>query len=251
MSGMTPKDRDQLIRLLKARARQGKAEAAQREAVLLAEIEDQLAAEYSSRDELWAEAVAIAEEAAAKANAAIQAACLDLGIPARHAPVLMTGWASRSRTLADPARRGELRKLAQTKLAALTKTAKTMIDAEALEQETALIAGGLETDDARAVLAALPTVEQLMPSLSLDDIGVKHWQPPEDAAGRLLTPSSPADRKRRRVLRAIEANPGASARAIAEIAGVDHKTVGKLRAEGGESPGEAGEIPTDGEVTDG
>jgi hypothetical protein len=241
---MTKADRDQLIRLVKARARQAKLEAETREKVLLAEVEDQITAEYSARDELWDEAVAIAEEAAAKANDLIVARCADLGIPASQAPRLEMGWRSRSLQFLNPDRRGELRKLAQSKLTALTKTAKTMIDAKVLDAETALIVGGLDSGEARELATAMPTAEQLMPSLTLDDLGVKGWQPPEDTAGRLLTPSSPADRKRRRILRAIEANPDASDRKIAEIADCDHKTVAAYRRERGELPASGGEFPT-------
>jgi hypothetical protein len=126
----------------------------------------------------------------------------------------------------------------------LTKTAKTMIDREALNAETALLSGGLETGEARELLAALPSPEQLMPSLGLDDLGVKGWQPPEGAAAQLLTPSTPADRRRRRILRAIEANPAASDRRIAELADCDHKTVAAYRRERGELPASGGEFPT-------
>jgi hypothetical protein len=63
----------------------------------------------------------------------------------------------------------------------LTATARTILHGKQLETGTALIAGSLETDEARAFLAAMRTAAQLMPSLSLDDLGVKHWQPPEGA----------------------------------------------------------------------
>lgn len=243
---MNRSDRDDLIRLSKAYARQAKAEALQREKVLLAEVEDLMAAEFEARDEMWAEATAIAEEAARKANELIVACCADLGIPAKHAPQLHLGWQGRSSEFLVPSRRAELRKLAQSKLTALTATARTIIDGKQLETETALIAGSLESDEARAFLAAMPTVEQLMPSLSLDDLGVKHWQPPDGAASALLSPSTATDRKRRQVLRAIEANPHESDRGIARIANVDHKTVAKLRGKAGELPAAGGEFPTDG-----
>ncbi|HZO66335.1 MAG TPA: hypothetical protein VFB74_15140 [Kribbellaceae bacterium] len=242
---MTKADRDNLIRLVRLRARQAKQETETRERILLAEVEDQVAAEYSRRDELWAEAIVIAEEAARKANELIVARCADLGIPASQAPTLNTYWMSRSRSFGDPKRRAELRKVAQTKLAALTKQAKTLIDAKALDVETALVVGGLETDEARDLVAALPTADQLIPALGLQDLGVKGWQPPEGVAGELLTPLTTADRKRRRILRAIEANPDASDRRIAELAGCDHKTVGVLRRERGELPTSAGEFPTE------
>jgi len=253
MSDMTRADREHLIRLVKARARQAKMEVDSREKVMLAEIEDQLTAEYSKRDELWAEAVTIAEEMAAKANDQIVRRCAELGVPASQAPRLATGWMARSRQFDDPKRRAELRKLAQAKLTALTKQAKTMIDAKALDAETLLLVGGLESAEARELYDAMPTAEQLIPALGLQDIGVTGWQPPEGAAGQLLTPSTPADRKRRRILRAIEANPDASDRKIAELAGCDHKTVATYRRDREElpigspaMPGNAGEIPNGG-----
>jgi hypothetical protein len=243
---MTKGEREQLIRLARLRAKQAKTEAVQREKVLLSEVEDLMTVEFQAQDQLWAEATAIAEEAARKANEVIVARCLDLGIPAKDAPQLELGWRRRSPEFSNRERRGELRKLAQTKLTALTSTAKTMIDGRLLETETSLITGGLESGEAREFLSAMPTAEQLMPALSLDDLGVAHWQPPTDAAAALLTPSTPADRRRRIILRAIEANPGASDRKLAEIAGCDHKTVGALRRNRGEIPAGTGEFPTAG-----
>jgi hypothetical protein len=167
---MTKADRDQLTRLVRARARQAKAEADRREAVLLAEIEQEITAEYEARDAMWAEAVTIAEEACRKANEQIVAACADLGIPAQHAPGLGMGFLRRGPSFTDKERRAELRKLAQARLAALTKTAKTEIEAKALDVETELIARGLESSEARSFAEAMPTPEQLMPALTLDDL---------------------------------------------------------------------------------
>lgn len=111
-----------------------------------------------------------------------------------------------------------------------------MINANLLRVEEQLILGGLDSDEAREFLASMPTVEQLMPALSLDDLGVVRWQPPEDAATQLTTPLTPTDRKRRQIRRAIEANPGASDRKIGEILGCDHKTVAAHRRKSGEFP---------------
>jgi hypothetical protein len=212
-------ERENLLRLARSRARVAKSEAVQREKVLLAEVEDLLSAEFEAQDELWAEAVMIAEEAARKANELIVACCADLGIPAKHAPKLGLEWRSRSDSFSDSARRGELRKLAESKLMALTATAKTIIDRKLVDTETALIADSLESDEACAYLAAMPTAEQLMPSLSLDDLSVKHWQSPEGTASALLSPSTPADRKRRQIRR-----------------GCDHKTIAAYRTVGNFPP---------------
>jgi hypothetical protein len=151
---------------------------------------------------------------------------------------------SRSPKYSDRSRRSELIKLAETRLAALTKTAKTAIQGSVLVVETELVTGGLESSEARAVLASMPTVEQLMPPLSLEDLGVVRWQPPEDAATQLTTPLSATDRRRRQIRRVIEANPDLSDRKIAEIANCDHKTVAAYRRDRGEIPAIGGQSPT-------
>jgi hypothetical protein len=242
-------EREQLAKLARQRARLAKSEAVEREKILISEVHDLMSAEFSAQDKLWTAAVAIAREAADKANDLIRAQCIDLGIEARYAPELQLGWRSRSDAFIDPDRRAELRRLAVTRLAALTQAAKTAIDRECLRTETELVREGLESSEAIAFLDRMPTAEQLMPAIGLDDLGVKRWQPAADAASALLTPSTPADRKRKAVLRAIEANPGASNRQVAAIAGCDHKTVAAYRAAGepaGEIPGvrdRAGQLP--------
>jgi hypothetical protein len=243
---MTNADRQSLIRIAKGRAKQAEREAEMQEKILIVEVLDLMTAEYAARDELWSDAVAIAEEAAAKANTQIQLRCAELGIPPKRAPQLHLNWSARSGEFVNRDRRGELRKLAESKAAAVTKTAKTAIQASALDIEERLVLGGLQTDEAREVIASMPTVADLMPALSLEDLGVTRWQPPEDIAAQLTTPMTPAQRRKRQILRAIEANPGASDRRIAEIANCDHKTVAAHRRERGEFPAIGGEFPTDG-----
>jgi hypothetical protein len=101
-----------------------------------------------------------------------------------------------------------------------------------LKTETQLLLGGLESREVRQFLAAIPTVEQLMPPLSLDDLGVTRWQPPEDAAAQLTTPMSATDRRRRQIRRPIQSKPDASDRRIAEIAGCHDETIASYRRVG-------------------
>jgi hypothetical protein len=251
MAGMTRADRQDLIKLARLRARTAKAQVKEREKVLLAEVEDTLNAEFSRRDELWADAIAIAEATVAATNEKIRAECAVLGIPARDAPSVELGWYGRSSRFSDQQSRTNLRKLAQVRLTALSETARASVDANALEVETALTAGGLASSEAKAFLESMPSVEALMPSLSLDDLGVKRWQPPRELARDLLTPSTPADMRRKQIAQAVEQNPGASNRQIAAITGFDHHTVGKYRDQRGEIPASAGEIPTAGETAEG
>ena len=242
-------DRQDLIRIAKGRAKQAEREAETREKILVTEVLELMTAEYEARDRLWAEAVTIAEEYVAKANAEIRARCADLGIPPQHAPGIQVGWRARSGEFENRQRREELRKLAEQRASTMTKMAKTQIQERVRGIEEKLILGGLESEEARELVASMPTPEQLMPPLSLDSIGVERWQPDEDAASKLTAPRTTADWRRRKILRAIAANPGASARAIAKEAGVDHKTVlAHLRSgeSGEEIPTDTGELPIDG-----
>ena len=246
---MTRADRDRLIKLARQRARLAKSEAVEREKILLAEVHDQMAAEFSAQDKLWAAAVAIAKDAAAKANDLIRAQCIDLGIEAKYAPELSIAWRPRSECFTDSERRAELRRLAGTRLAALTQAAKTEIDRACLQTETELVRDGLDSSEAVRYLEAMPTADDLMPVIGLDDLGVKRWQPAVNAAAELLTPLTPAGRGEG-VIRAIAANPGASDREIGRIARADHKTVAAYRRDRGELPAPGGEIPTAGESED-
>ena len=121
----------------------------------------------------------ICEEAAAKANEQIRARCAELGIPPAYAPQVSTNFLRRGPDLINTDRRRELRELAEERLEALTRTAKTEIDRNTLlDIEEQLILGGLESDEATATLAAMPTAEALMPALGLEDLGVKPGSPP-------------------------------------------------------------------------
>jgi hypothetical protein len=50
------------------------------------------------------------------------------------------------------------------------KDAKMAIDARAADVLTELIAGGLESADAKAFLESIPTADQLMPRLTLSEL---------------------------------------------------------------------------------
>lgn len=235
---MTAKDRDALIRFARAQARQAEREVDTRMAVCRAEVVDQMTAAFAADDALWKEAVLLAEEEMEKANAHIRNQVAALGIPPTEAPQIGAHWYSRGSSYASRDRRAELYKLADAKLAAMAKTAKGEIRSAVLEIEKQLILGGLQSTEARAVLESMPTPEQLMPALSLDDLGVKRWQPPEDVATQLTTPLSASARRHRLIRRAIVANPNMGDHEIAEMVGdCDHETVAAARRES------AGELP--------
>jgi hypothetical protein len=236
---LSASDRNTLIKILKARGEQAKRDVVERETILRAEVEQNFHIEFSRRDDLWADVVAAVEEAEAAANVAIQARCAALGLPAEHVPTMHSNLYSRRYSKEE---RTDLRVLADKRLKAMTAEAKGAIDRAVLDRTEQLLIGGLSSHEARAVIDAMPRVQELMPALSLDDLGVRTWQPPVDAAQILTAGLDPVERRRRQIRYAIESNPGASDRYIGQLLGVDHKTVGKYRrglGQVGELPGES------------
>ncbi|MGH3844382.1 MAG: hypothetical protein ACRDS0_23485 [Pseudonocardiaceae bacterium] len=166
---MTRTERDQLAKLINRRARLARQDIETRQAELLADVEAQLAAHYSSRHKAWADITKRAEKAVADADAEIAARCRELGIPENFRPSIGTNWYGRGEN-ADRERRAELRKVAKTKLEASARNGKLEIERSALELYTQLVAGALESAESQAFLATMPTVEALMPRLALSEL---------------------------------------------------------------------------------
>ena len=263
---MTPGDRRRLESLARKRAKVATSMIGERVKVLRAEVEDQLSAEHKFDDELWADVNRQAQREVAKADAHIAEVCRKLGIPENLRPSISVGWHQRGENMLA-SRRAELRKLAQARIDAAAQSAKVAIEANLLGVETELIRGGLESTEAIAYVDSMPTVEQLLPTIQVAELGPGKppktygrgdldedtyvgryggWQPPQDAAGSLLTPSTATtrDAKRQAIAAALAANPDGSDREVARLTGVDHKTVGKLRGQGGEIPSPTEELPT-------
>jgi hypothetical protein len=247
--GMTRAERENLARLARQRARLAKQLAAERQKALRADVEDQLAAQYQADEEIWADITRQAQAEVAKADKKIADICRRWGIPDEMRPQLHLSWYGRGSS-ASAECRTELRKLAQARIEAAGQAAKVTIDTKLLDVETELAIEGLESDRARQFLASMPSADELMPRVDIGELDGKPerqpWSPDPRVTGQLLTPSDGRAREERRqaIERALLANPEGSDRAIARMAGVDHKTVGKLR-ETGEIPTDSGEIPSD------
>lgn len=167
--GMTRRDRDDLAALMRKQEKLGKTEAAERAAFLRADVERQLAATCEVSDERWAAITAAAKKAVAAADTQIAEICRDQGVQERFRPELCLDWYSRGEN-AIQKRREELRKVAVTRIAALEKEARTKIECRSVEIQMQLVAGGLESDAARAFLASMPTAAQLMPPIAVAEI---------------------------------------------------------------------------------
>jgi hypothetical protein len=171
MTEMTRRDRQDLQAVARTRARVAKAKVATREAQLVAQAEEQLSAIYSAQDEAWADITAKAEALVKEADDKIAAICREKGISEDFRPRITPYWHGRGMN-ADPSRRAELRTLVRAKIAAAGKEAKTVIDARSADVQEELIAGGLESEEARRYLDKIPSPDELMPPIPLAELEV-------------------------------------------------------------------------------
>jgi len=179
---MTRHDRDALAKNARLTEKVAKTGLVMRAAVLRAEFEKQLNARYSfNQRDVWKKAYALAQDAVAKANEAVAKESIKLGIMPEFAPRVCIGWDGEGER-AVKERRAQLRQVAVAHIDAMAKEGKFKIEQSSLDVQTKLLAEGLESDDAKKFLESMPTPEQLMPPLSLDEIEVTNRK--QLAAGR-------------------------------------------------------------------
>ena len=165
MSGaMSKGDREALAKLIRQREKLAKGDVDRVAAEHLAEFEQQVAREYrADDDEVWEQAEKAAQMAVADAQAKVAERCRELGIPEGFQPSLSCHWYRRGEQAVKD-RVAELRKVAKTRIDADSKRAKYEIERKSVEVQGELIAGGLDSEEARTFLAAMPTAAALMPA---------------------------------------------------------------------------------------
>jgi hypothetical protein len=191
---MSRGEREDLQRLLRQREKVLKSAAQQRSKELLADFENQMGTIYHyDEDETWKKALEIAESEVAKAQKVVAARCAELGIPKRFAPDLDVQWYGRGEN-ALKARRIELRKMTETRVAAIEAKAIVEIGKATIEGQLAIAASGLTSDAARAFLDKLPPIESLMPALSYEEVAGEADPP---VVEQLLSPNALRQRRYR------------------------------------------------------
>lgn len=190
---MTKGEREDLQRLIRQREKVLKSAAKARSAELLADFESQMAAEYRFDDDaIWAAAAKAAEAEVAKAQARVAERCRELGIPKEFAPSLGLTWRNRGYQNAVKERRIELRKAAETQIAALEQQAIVRIELSSSEAQLELARAGLSSEAALGFLDRLPAVESLMPALTYQEVAGE-VEPP--IVEQLLTPNALRQRR--------------------------------------------------------
>jgi hypothetical protein len=168
---MTKGEREDLQRLIRQREKVQKSAAKARSTELLADFENQIAAEYRFDDDaVWASATKAAEAEVAKAQERVAIRCQELGIPKQFAPGLRLAWAHRGYDNALDKRRAELRRVARAQVESLEQQAIVKIEQASVEAQTQIAVAGLTSGAALSFVASLPSVESLMPALSYREL---------------------------------------------------------------------------------
>jgi hypothetical protein len=169
---MSVAERVELGKVVRLNAKIAKNDVMASIAVQLANVEQQLAAEYSKLDAHWAELTKEADEKVSKVDAELARRCRELGVPETFRPELRLSWYRRGDN-ASKERRAELRRVAESTLEARAQQAKVVIERREAQILTQLTSEGLTTEGARAFLQGMPSIDELMPKLQLTDLEEK------------------------------------------------------------------------------
>jgi hypothetical protein len=162
-------ERDELAKLVRARVRAAKHDVAQREAELVADTEEQLSAIFEPLDDAWAHLTKEAQERVREWDEEIAQLCRDRGVRDSFRPKLSLSWQGRGEN-ADKHRRAELRSLAHARIDAAGRAAIAAIERSAADTLEQLFLSGAPTEEARGFLQAMPTVQTLMPPVSVGEL---------------------------------------------------------------------------------
>jgi hypothetical protein len=162
-----------LSMIIKDRSKVLRAHAEEQAAACMADFERQLATSYAfDQDEVWKKATLEAQRVVQESQALIAKRCKQLGIPPTFAPSISASWQGRGENMLA-SRRAELRRVAQSSIAAMTKAAITKIEKQALDLRAQVVGMGLLSPDAKMFLESLAPVEESMRALDFGEIEKK------------------------------------------------------------------------------
>jgi hypothetical protein len=161
---ITKGERAELRSLIRQRFKVLRADVEARKAELIAELEARVVAKFADDDKAWADAMYLIEEAAReanrKANDVLRGLNLDgLDLDGKDYRIIS------ATAINKPTKeRNSLRRQGATRIEAQVKAAFLQLDRQEADLLTRLVAGALESDEARAFLGEIPTVSSLVPA---------------------------------------------------------------------------------------
>jgi hypothetical protein len=167
---MLKHERDALLRLTREQEKLAKSAIVAREAELKADFEEKLAAKYHwASNPVWKAAYTKMAEVHSQQQIVIAAECARMGIPEEFQPQANLSWSDRGEN-AVKIRQDELRKVAYSRIAAEGRGMDVKNGVVFTEARVKILSDSLETDEAKRFLETIPTAQQLMRPLDLDDV---------------------------------------------------------------------------------
>lgn len=161
-------ERAELRSIVKQQFRVLRLEVDQREAELMAQLEEDVAEYFAEDDRLWAVTQHRIHEIGMEANRQINDVLREGGYAERgHTEQMYV----RVAQMAQPkGKRQEMLRLGESKVRAQVKTAKLQLDRQEADLLRSLAVGAVESDEARTFLSDIPTVAQLVPEARLIEL---------------------------------------------------------------------------------
>jgi len=160
---MSKAERAELRSLIRQRFKVLRAEVEARRSELAAEMLQRIDARFAAEDKAWTDAMFLIAEAAREANRKANDILRGLDIDAHDSSREYTVVTARH-IVKPQAERNILIRNGTSRIDAQVKSAYLQLDQQEADLLTRLVAGGLESDAARAFLAEIPTVSALVPT---------------------------------------------------------------------------------------
>jgi hypothetical protein len=165
---MTGRERSDLQSLAKMNARVSKADVDAVVADRVADFERGLQREWSAQELQVQDLMTEVNERVQAINDEITRRCDDLDIRPELRPQMLAGLMTRRHLSKD--RETELRRLARAELEAAGKRAKVEIDRQTASICGEIVASGLSSSEAHAMLGRVETPQQLVPEVSMREL---------------------------------------------------------------------------------
>jgi hypothetical protein len=165
---ITKSERTELRSIVKQQFKVLRAELAQRQLEMYAEVEDEITARYSDDDATWSGLMHEVHEATMEANRRINDALYNAGYQKKSGTERM--WINTPRIDQPTEDRHQLRRTAKTRIDAQVKAAGLRLDREEADLLRTLGIGVIESEEARLFLQRIPTVGELVSSARLAEL---------------------------------------------------------------------------------
>jgi hypothetical protein len=176
---LTKAEKDNLLKLAKLDRDGAIADITRKITDAIDDFEMQLAAEYRfDQREVWADLMHTAKTRVNELDSMLAEDCRTLGIPDQFRPSISLGWHSRGEN-AFKQWREELRRATAWRLIAMGRHAIEQTKTGYRNVMTSILSATITSEEARALLAAMPTTEELVPKIDFSTIKRSLLEGPE------------------------------------------------------------------------